>query len=171
MPRGGRSTDPQDYPAELSSYTLRAQPTASSAALPGRARRWLNSPTVCLDGPLGPGHGSGRGTSSSVWASATRPSAWIAACRQGLLEVDLIDVRRVERILLQALEQQKTLEHPPPLPTGRFARPGDVFAHGKACSKSPTEGLNHDPQCGTDAAAQAPQASAPCWTPCRSASP
>ena len=42
--------------------------------------------------------------------------------------------------LLQALEQQETPEHPPPLPAGRFARPGDVFAHGKACSKSPTEG-------------------------------
>ena len=49
------------------------------------------------------------------------------ACRKAL-EVDLIDVRRVERILVLALEQSETPEHPQPLPAGRFARPGDVFA-------------------------------------------
>ena len=51
-----------------------------------------------------------------------------AACRRAL-EVDLIDVRRVERILVEALEQSKQPGHPPPLPPGRFARPGSVFAH------------------------------------------
>ena len=45
--------------------------------------------------------------------------------------MDLIHVVRLERILLQALEQQETPEHPPPLPAGRFARPGSVFAQGK----------------------------------------
>ncbi len=48
------------------------------------------------------------------------------------LDVDLIDVRRVERILEQVLEQvleQETMpELPTPLPEGRFARPGSVFA-------------------------------------------
>ena len=45
------------------------------------------------------------------------------------LDVDLIDVRRLERILVQALEHRR-----PPLncqrhcPEGRFARPGSVFA-------------------------------------------
>ena len=58
------------------------------------------------------------------------PERLDSACRRAL-EVDLIDVRRVERILVQALEQQETPEHPPPLPVGRFARPGDVFAHAK----------------------------------------
>ena len=38
----------------------------------------------------------------------------------------------IARILVQALEQQETPEHPPSLPAGRFARPGEVFAHGKA---------------------------------------
>ena len=50
-----------------------------------------------------------------------------AACRRAL-DVDLIDVRRVERILVQALEQETTPELPTPLPTGRFARSGSVFA-------------------------------------------
>ncbi len=51
-----------------------------------------------------------------------------AACRRAL-DVDLIDVRRVERILVQALEEETTPELPMALATGRFARPGSVFAH------------------------------------------
>ena len=50
-----------------------------------------------------------------------------AACRRAL-DVDLIDVRRVERILVQALEEETTPQTPLPLPEGRFARPGSVFA-------------------------------------------
>ena len=50
-----------------------------------------------------------------------------AACRRAL-DVDLIDVRRVERILVQALEEETTPQAPMPLPKGRFARPGNVFA-------------------------------------------
>ena len=51
-----------------------------------------------------------------------------AACRRAL-DVDLIDVRRVERILVQALEQESVPELPTALPTGRFARTGSVFSH------------------------------------------
>ena len=51
------------------------------------------------------------------------------ACRKALT-VDLIDVRRVERILVEALEQNEVQEHPKPLPPGRFARPGSAFAFG-----------------------------------------
>ncbi|MDE2844519.1 MAG: hypothetical protein OXN21_14220 [Chloroflexota bacterium] len=58
------------------------------------------------------------------------PQRLDAAC-QGALELDLIDVGRVESILVQALEHQESPEHPPPLPAGRFAHCGDVFAHGK----------------------------------------
>ena len=50
-----------------------------------------------------------------------------AACRRAL-DVDLIDVNRVERILVQALEQEAMPQLPLPMPTGRFARPGSVFA-------------------------------------------
>ena len=58
------------------------------------------------------------------------PQRLDAACRRAL-DVDLIDVRRLERILVQALEQEALpqLPLPLPLPPGRFARPGSVFAH------------------------------------------
>ena len=52
--------------------------------------------------------------------------------------MDLIDVRRVERILTEALEQQDAPPHPDPLPPGRFARPGSVFA--QANGHNSTEG-------------------------------
>ena len=51
-----------------------------------------------------------------------------AACQRALA-VDLIDVRRLERVLVQALEQETTPQLPLPMPPGRFARPGSVFAH------------------------------------------
>lgn len=35
---------------------------------------------------------------------------------------------RVERILVQALEQEAIRQLPLPIPAGRFARPGSVFA-------------------------------------------
>ena len=50
-----------------------------------------------------------------------------AACQRAL-DVDLINVKRVERILIQALEEKTTPQRPLPLPPGRFARPGSVFA-------------------------------------------
>ena len=43
--------------------------------------------------------------------------------------MDLIDVRRLERILVQALEQEAMPQLPLPMPPGRFARPGSVFAY------------------------------------------
>ena len=51
-----------------------------------------------------------------------------AACRRALA-VDLIDVRRLERILVQALEQEAMPQLPLPMPPGRFARSGSVFAY------------------------------------------
>ena len=50
-----------------------------------------------------------------------------AACQRAL-DVDLINVKRVERILIQALEEKTTPQRPLPLQPGRFARPGSVFA-------------------------------------------
>ena len=57
-----------------------------------------------------------------------------AACRRAM-EVYLIDVRRVERILAQALEQEVIPELPEPLPHGRFARPGSVFVQSDHYSR------------------------------------
>jgi hypothetical protein len=60
-----------------------------------------------------------------------------AACARAL-GFDLLDVRRVERILVLALDHE-ALPPPPPveqrvrvLSVGRFARPGTAFAHEAA---------------------------------------
>jgi hypothetical protein len=56
------------------------------------------------------------------------PARLDAACRRALT-VDLIDVRRLERILIEALEDESDLPAVTALPPpGRFARPGKVFA-------------------------------------------
>ena len=135
-PRGGRSTAPADYPAARSAYTLRAPA--------GRTRRAAEQgPAVAefaerlFDGPL-PWSRIRQGHKLIRLGQRYTPQRLDAACRRALA-VDLIDVTRVERILVQALELQETPEHPPSLPAGRFARPGDVFAHGKAHSMRSAE--------------------------------
>ena len=55
------------------------------------------------------------------------PSRLNAACEKALA-VDLIDVRRLERILMEALEEEAMPVMVAPAPPGRFARPGNVFA-------------------------------------------
>jgi len=136
QPKGGRSTDTQDYPAELSAYTTRT---------PDRIKRCAAElgPAVgefaerLFDGPF-PWSRIRQGHKLLRLGELYTPQRLDAACRRAL-EVDLIDVGRVERILLQALEEDTTPEHPGPLPTGRFARPGHVFAHGKARHPDSTE--------------------------------
>ena len=136
QPRGGRSTDLQDYPEELSAYTLRAPDGIKrSAAEQGPAVAEFAD--RLFQGPL-PWAKVRQGHKLIRLGQRYTPDRLDAACRRAL-DVDLIDVRRVERILLQALEQADTPEHPPPLPMGRFARPGDVFAHVKSHRHQPTE--------------------------------
>ena len=137
QPRGGRATDTQDYPAELSAYTLRApEGIKRSAAELG--------PSVAIfadrlfDGAL-PWAKIRQGHKLLRLGQRYTSERLDSACRRAL-EVDLIDVRRVERILIQALEQQQAPEHPSPLPAGRFARPGDVFSLRKGFGQQPTEG-------------------------------
>ena len=127
-PRGGRSTDPADYPAELTPYTLRA---------PDRIKRDAAEygPAVAdfaqrlFDGPL-PWAKVRQGHKLVRMGQRYTPERLDAACRRAL-DVDLIDVRRVERILVQALEEEAVPQLPLPIPAGRFARPGSVFAHAK----------------------------------------
>ncbi len=124
--RGGRATDPADYPPELTAYTLRSpnylrrQSAELGAAVGAFADKLLSGPTP--------------------WAKLRQafkllrlgekytPSRLDAACEKALA-VDLIDVRRLERILKEALEQEAApvMASAIPLPS-RFARPGTVFA-------------------------------------------
>jgi transposase len=131
QPQGGRSTDPDDYPQERTAYALRA---------PDRLIRQAEvlGPSIgtfasrLLEGPL-------------PWAKLRQAQKLIkladrytaarldAACARAL-GFDLLDVRRVETILVRALDREGTPAPPPdqrvhPLPAGRFARPGAAFDH------------------------------------------
>ena len=126
QPKGGRATDPEDYPAHLSAYTTRA---------PDRIKRRAAElgPAVDIfaerlfDGPL-PWAKVRQGHKLLRLGERYTAKCLDAACRRAL-DVDLINVRRLERILVQALELEATPQLPLPMPPGRFARPGSVFAH------------------------------------------
>ena len=126
QPRGGRATDPDDYPKEITAYTMRAPDRIKHGAAE-------HGPAVAefaerlFDGPL-PWAKVRQGHKLIRLGKRYTPERLDSACRRAL-DVDLIDVRRVERILVQALEQEVIPESPGPLPQGRFARPGSVFAH------------------------------------------
>ena len=131
--RGGRSTDPDDYPAELSAYTLRApEQIKRSAASQGPAVAAYAE--RLFDGPL-PWAKLRQGHKLIRLGERYSPERLDAACRRAL-SVDLIDVRRLERILVEALEQEATQPEPPPMPPGRFARPGAVFARANGPHRS-----------------------------------
>ncbi|MFC1861398.1 hypothetical protein ACFLYL_03910, partial [Chloroflexota bacterium] len=124
--RGGRSTDPDDYPKELNAYTLR-----SPNYLRQKGAELGESVGVfadrLLDGPT-PWYKIRQAYKLLRLGEKYTPSRLNSACERALT-VDLIDVRRVEHILVEALEQEAlptmiTLAPPP----GRFARPGSVFA-------------------------------------------
>ena len=124
--RGGRATDPNDYPAELSPYTLRApdQLQRRAAELGEAVGAYAER---LFEGPL-PWAKLRQGHKLLRLAERYSPARLDAACLRAL-EVELIDVRRLERILVEALEQETTPQQPPgPPPPGRFARPGAVFA-------------------------------------------
>ena len=132
QPRSGRATDPEDYPAEITAYTMRAPDRIKQSASE-------HGPAVAefagrlFDGPL-PWAKVRQGHKLIRLGRRYTPERLDAACRRAL-EVDLIDVRRVERILVQALEQEAIPQLPEPPPHGRFARPGSVFAHSDHYSR------------------------------------
>jgi len=125
QPRGGRSTDPDDYPPELTPYTLR-----SPNYLKRRGAELGESVGAFTDKLLG---------GPTPWSKMRQaykllrlgekytPMRLNSACEKAL-SVDLIDVRRLEHILKEALEEEAMPAIvPAPLP-GRFARPGSVFS-------------------------------------------
>jgi transposase len=124
--RGGRSTDPDDYPKELNAYTLRSpnylrrQGAELGESVGAFADKLLGGPT--------PWSKMRQAYKLLRLGEKYTPSRLNSACAKALA-VDLIDVRRLERILVEALEQEAAPElalvAPPP---GRFARPGSVFA-------------------------------------------
>jgi len=125
QPRGGRSTDPEDYPQELTAYTMRSPNylCRQSAQLGEAVGAFANK---LLSGPL-PWSKMRQAYKLLRLGEKYTPSRLNSACERALA-VDLIDVRRLERILTETLEEEAmrvTLALAPP---SRFARPGSVFA-------------------------------------------
>lgn len=126
-PRGGRATDPDDYPAERTTYALRAPDRiCRQAAELGPAVAEFAA--QLLGGPL-PWAKLRQGQKLLRLGERYTAARLDAACRRALA-VDLIDVRRLERILVEALDAEALpAEVATPAPPGRFARDGRAFAH------------------------------------------
>jgi transposase len=125
-PRGGRSTDPEDYPPERTAYTLRA-PNYLRQQCRNLGEAIGNFADKLLSGPL-PWSKMRQAYKLLRMGEKYTPVRLNAACQKAL-SVDLIDVRRLERILVEALEEEAvTAVATAPAPPGRFARPGHVFA-------------------------------------------
>lgn len=127
QPRGGRSTDPNDYPPERTAYTLRSpnylrqQAAKLGEATGAFADKLLSGPT--------PWSKMRQAYKLLRMGEKYTPSRLNAACEKALA-VDLVDVRRLETILVEALEEEAMPVMAVPAPPGRFARPGSVFAIG-----------------------------------------
>lgn len=125
--RGGRATDPDDYPQEKTAYALRAPDRVVQRAcelgpsVESFARR-------LFDGPL-PWAKLRQGQKLLSLGEKYTASRLDAACARAL-DYDLIDVRRLQRILLQAIERdEQPHDEPGALLGSRFARPGAAFDH------------------------------------------
>jgi transposase len=131
QPKGGRSTAVDDYPPERAAYALRApdclvqQAEALGPSIGAFAARLLT-------GPL-PWAKLRQGQKLLRLADRYTAARLEAACRRAL-GFDLVDVRRLERILVLALEHEGVPAPPldarvQPLLAARFARPGQAFDH------------------------------------------
>lgn len=140
QPEGGRRTDVADYPPTVAGYAARApeQVVAQAETLGEHIGHFARR---LLEGPF-------------VWAKLRRaerllrlaerytPQRLDAACARAL-GFDLIDVRRLERIVALALEQEG-LPAPPleerlrDVPAGRFARAAETFSRRGMASEEGT---------------------------------
>jgi transposase len=136
QPPGGRSTDPADYPEELAVYATRDAPTLVEMARRAGAHAGRYAERL-LEGPL-------------PWTRMRHlyrllglvqrygPARVDQACARAL-DLDVVDVTRVDRMLAKALEAA------PPEPTRparsgtvlRFARPASDFAAKRKWKEAP----------------------------------
>lgn len=142
-PKGGRSTDPADYPPERTAYALRAPDYVVRAAVQLGPFVGLFAERL-LSGDF-PWAKLRQGQKLLRLGERYRATRLDAACERALA-VDLIDVTRVERMLREALEQEPLpVELPPPRkaepPSARFAREGRAFDHRYPAKPEPQEGL------------------------------
>lgn len=125
--RGGRATDPDDYPQEKTAYALRApdRVVAMAAELGPNVEAFA---TKLFEGPL-PWAKLRQGQKLLGLGDKYSGERLDAACARALA-FDLIDVRRLHRILQRALDAEATTREEPLAPLGsRFARPPSAFDH------------------------------------------
>jgi transposase len=131
QPKGGRHTDPADYPPHLTPYALRdADYIVGEAAQLGQFSGLFAERLFSVDYPWSKLRAGQKLLRLGQRYSATRLNA---ACERALA-VDLIDVTRVEKMLKEALEQEPLPIDSPParsvvLPSARYAREASSFAH------------------------------------------
>lgn len=133
--RGGRQTDPDDYPKDKTVYALRAPDrlVREAAALGEHTGAFA---AKLLGGPL-PWAALRQGYKLVRLAERYTPERLDAACARAL-GFGLVDVRRLERILVLALEHEGAPAPPTEervLPLGRFARPASAFDHRHAATE------------------------------------
>ncbi len=125
--RGGRSTDPDDYPAEKTAYALRAPDriVRRASELGPNVEAFA---TKLFEGPL-PWAKMRQGQKLLSLGEKYTATRLDAACGRALA-FDLVDVRRLHRILLRALDAEERPVEEPLTPLGsRFARPPSAFDH------------------------------------------
>jgi transposase len=143
QPKGGRSTDPDDYPPERTAYAMRApdrvvqQATNLGPNIGCFAERLLDAPF--------PWSKLRQGQKLLRLAERYTAERLDAACARAL-GFELVDVRRLERILVLALEHEGQPAPPladriQPLPAGRFTRPGTAFDHRYSTSATVTSSV------------------------------
>jgi hypothetical protein len=131
QPPGARSTDHQDYPPELTAYTLRDPQRIIQQA--GREGVQIGRFAAALLSGSVPSAKLRQGQKLLRLGEKYGFHRLEIACQRALA-FDLVNVRRVESILRQDLEQLELLSSKTgqtrviPLP-GRFARPAESFSH------------------------------------------
>jgi transposase len=130
-PRGGRATDPDDYPPERTAYAMRSPDRLVRQAITIGPNAGQFAERL-LDAPF-PWSKLRQGQKLLRLAERYTPARVDAACARAL-GFGLVDVRRLERILVLALEHEGRPEPPAddvvlPLPAGRYVRPGQAFDH------------------------------------------
>jgi transposase len=143
QPKGGRHTDPADYPAARTPYALRdADYVVREAAQLGQFSGLFAERLLSGEFPWAKLRQGQKLLRLGGRYTATRLNA---ACERALA-VDLIDVTRVERMLKEALEQEPLPIDAPParsvvLPSSRYAREASSFDHRHRGAASP--GADH----------------------------
>ncbi|MBK7124300.1 MAG: IS21 family transposase [Dehalococcoidia bacterium] len=127
QPRGGRATDPDDYPAEKTAYALRAPDRIVHRACELGPNVEVFA-TKLFEGPL-PWAKMRQGQKLLSLGEKYSAARLDAACARAL-SFELVDVRRLHNILLRALDTEERPVEEATVPLGsRFARPPGAFDH------------------------------------------